>query len=238
MPYFDKEKDLEELFEILFSTLREREANVLRCRYLWALTLKETGILFCISPERVRQIESKAIRKLRSSSCLKLMIEYDVRDAEIELKRRVDEEVSLRDYEEQRRIINRQYRNQCHDAWLSKSQEEKKERTRIFFENKRRAENEATVRFCEQGNRCREEIRNKAACAAQKQPNVTKALFIREFIKDMLREWQVQGLKKLRQEELDRWCVAANEWRRWQEMEPTKEQQDAFITLFSKQNNK
>ena len=45
--------------------LPEREANVIRKRYYEGLTLKEVAANVGVSPERIRQLESKALRKLR-----------------------------------------------------------------------------------------------------------------------------------------------------------------------------
>jgi DNA-binding CsgD family transcriptional regulator len=50
------------------ATLTEREADVLRRRYQDKLTLKAVGQIQEVTPERIRQIEAKAIRKLRHPS--------------------------------------------------------------------------------------------------------------------------------------------------------------------------
>ena len=61
----------EQLDEVL-STLTEREANVLRLRFGLedgkARTLEEVGQRFDVTRERIRQIEAKALRKLRHPS--------------------------------------------------------------------------------------------------------------------------------------------------------------------------
>ena len=61
----------QELDDVL-TTLTEREEEVLRYRYGLSgdkvKTLEEIGTLFGVTRERVRQIESKAIKKLRYSS--------------------------------------------------------------------------------------------------------------------------------------------------------------------------
>lgn len=68
-----------ELNKIL-STLEEREAAILKMRFGVGVkrkyTLEEIGEAFAITRERVRQIETKAIRKLRHHSRLKLLREY------------------------------------------------------------------------------------------------------------------------------------------------------------------
>lgn len=61
----------EELDKVMneVNTLTERE--VLKFHYGWdyekCMTLKEIGVLFGVNPERIRQIENRAIRKIRKS---------------------------------------------------------------------------------------------------------------------------------------------------------------------------
>ncbi|HAJ97613.1 MAG TPA: RNA polymerase sigma factor RpoD, partial [Ruminococcus sp.] len=61
----------EQLDEVL-STLTDREANVLRLRFGLidgrSRTLEEVGAQFNVTRERIRQIEAKALRKLRHPS--------------------------------------------------------------------------------------------------------------------------------------------------------------------------
>ena len=47
------------------ATLSEREQGVLACRFQRKLTLEQTGKEYCVTRERIRQIEAKALRKLR-----------------------------------------------------------------------------------------------------------------------------------------------------------------------------
>ena len=58
----------DELEEVL-NTLTPREADVLRLRFGLedgkSHTLEEVGVVFNITRERIRQIEAKALRKLR-----------------------------------------------------------------------------------------------------------------------------------------------------------------------------
>ena len=55
----------------LLRTLKPREAEILRMRFGLeddrAYTLEETGIRFAVTQERIRQIEAKALRKLRAT---------------------------------------------------------------------------------------------------------------------------------------------------------------------------
>ncbi|BFM39866.1 RNA polymerase sigma factor, RpoD/SigA family [Synechocystis sp. LKSZ1] len=59
----------QEIFEVLGDVLTEREKEVICLRYGLAsnqtYTLEEVGVMFNLSRERVRQIQSKAMRKLR-----------------------------------------------------------------------------------------------------------------------------------------------------------------------------
>jgi predicted DNA-binding protein YlxM (UPF0122 family) len=64
----DDRRDMKILFEHLLETLTKKEAAVLRCRYWKDQTLEETGRVFDVTRERIRQIEQKALRKLRHPS--------------------------------------------------------------------------------------------------------------------------------------------------------------------------
>lgn len=59
----------QEVFEVLTDVLTEQEKEVISLRYGLAssqsYTLEEVGVMFNLSRERVRQIQSKAMRKLR-----------------------------------------------------------------------------------------------------------------------------------------------------------------------------
>jgi len=50
------------------ATLTEREADILKMRYSEKMTLKQIGKIYGIGQERVRQIEAKALRKMRHPS--------------------------------------------------------------------------------------------------------------------------------------------------------------------------
>ncbi|RLC08803.1 MAG: hypothetical protein DRI24_22805 [Deltaproteobacteria bacterium] len=52
----------------LLKTLEEREGNVLYMRFFQDLTLEQVGKAMGISGQRVRQIEAKALRKIRHPS--------------------------------------------------------------------------------------------------------------------------------------------------------------------------
>lgn len=67
------------LIDEVLSTLTEREHRVLRLRFglrpeTRSYLLKEVGQIFGVTQERIRQIEAKALRKLRHPSRLKRVI--------------------------------------------------------------------------------------------------------------------------------------------------------------------
>ncbi|MBD3271561.1 MAG: sigma-70 family RNA polymerase sigma factor, partial [Elusimicrobia bacterium] len=66
--------------EKILSTLSDREAQIVKLRFGigtgYPRTLEEVGKIFSVTRERVRQIEAKAIRKLRHPSRSKFLKEY------------------------------------------------------------------------------------------------------------------------------------------------------------------
>lgn len=73
-------KLLKEQLEDVLDTLTEREENVLRLRFGLddgrTRTLEEVGQVFGVTRERIRQIEAKALRKLRHPSRSKLLKDF------------------------------------------------------------------------------------------------------------------------------------------------------------------
>lgn len=59
--------------ETAVNTLSERERCVFELRYRRELTLREAGVLLNVGSERVRQIQAKALRKLRTPSRIRLI---------------------------------------------------------------------------------------------------------------------------------------------------------------------
>jgi len=66
--YAQDQRDLVRCVADVLASLKEREVAVLRLRYFEGLTLAEVGSVFKVTAERIRQIEAKALRKLRHSS--------------------------------------------------------------------------------------------------------------------------------------------------------------------------
>jgi len=71
---------MQEQIEEVLNTLTEREEKVLRLRFGigggFSRTLEEVGTIFNVTRERVRQIETKALNKLRHPSRRKHLIEF------------------------------------------------------------------------------------------------------------------------------------------------------------------
>ena len=69
----------DEISEVL-STLTEREEKVIRLRFGLedgkSRTLEEVGQMFGVTRERIRQIEAKALRKLRHPSRSRKLKDY------------------------------------------------------------------------------------------------------------------------------------------------------------------
>jgi len=70
----------QELYDVMKETLNEREEKVLRLRYglddNHPRTLEEVGKEFNVTRERIRQIEAKAIKKLKHQSRKKRLGDY------------------------------------------------------------------------------------------------------------------------------------------------------------------
>lgn len=75
-----QDKELKELLNTSLNNLSSRERKAIEYRYEFAdgrkHTLEETGIVLDVTRERVRQIENKAIRKLRHPSISRKLREY------------------------------------------------------------------------------------------------------------------------------------------------------------------
>lgn len=71
---------LTEALEKVLSTLKEQEAEVIRLRFGFdngrSKTLEEVGEIYGVTGERIRQIEAKALRKLRNPSRTNLLKDF------------------------------------------------------------------------------------------------------------------------------------------------------------------
>ena len=71
---------LTEALEKVLSTLKEQEAEVIRLRFGFdngrSKTLEEVGEIYGVTKERIRQIEAKALRKLRNPSRTNLLKDF------------------------------------------------------------------------------------------------------------------------------------------------------------------
>lgn len=66
--------DFDEAWNYVKTTLTDRETKVIEYRFEESMTLKEIANMFNISQERVREIENKAIRKLRHPKRAKILL--------------------------------------------------------------------------------------------------------------------------------------------------------------------
>jgi DNA-directed RNA polymerase sigma subunit (sigma70/sigma32) len=64
----ERQLDLERVFSVVLETMTTREQKLLWCRFWADYTLDEIGCVFDVTRERIRQIEAKALRKLKHSS--------------------------------------------------------------------------------------------------------------------------------------------------------------------------
>ena len=74
-----KRQNLKELVSLMLSSLQPREERVLRMRFginTKQHTLEDVGIEFSVTRDRIRQIESKALRKLKHPSRSKELKDY------------------------------------------------------------------------------------------------------------------------------------------------------------------
>jgi RNA polymerase sigma factor (sigma-70 family) len=74
-----KRQNLKEVVTNVLSTLTPREERVLRMRFginTKEHTLEDVGVQFSVTRDRIRQIEAKALRKLKHSSRSNILLDF------------------------------------------------------------------------------------------------------------------------------------------------------------------
>ncbi len=84
-PYeYARNEGLSDAIKNALNCLNEREADVLILRYGLGgeapKTLEELGVMFCVTRERIRQIEAKAIKKLRAPKVMEMLKDFKNND--------------------------------------------------------------------------------------------------------------------------------------------------------------
>jgi RNA polymerase sigma factor (sigma-70 family) len=67
--------DFDECYNFALSTLTEREAQIIRYRFEEDMTLEAVGRIYNLTRDRIRQIEAKALRKLRHPDRMRIFTE-------------------------------------------------------------------------------------------------------------------------------------------------------------------
>jgi predicted DNA-binding protein YlxM (UPF0122 family) len=91
----DTKIDLERLFPAILETMTNREQKLLWCRFWADYTLDEIAMVFGLTRERIRQIEAKAIRKLKHpsrSDVLRTLMEFCPRKKRLEEQKQEEQE--------------------------------------------------------------------------------------------------------------------------------------------------
>ena len=87
--------DLEESLDIMIQKLPDREREVILCLYEEDLTHYETAERLGVTSERIRQLETKAIRKLRRSNGW-VMVGKDRVISAMEIQRQLENDIAIR----------------------------------------------------------------------------------------------------------------------------------------------
>jgi RNA polymerase sigma factor (sigma-70 family) len=135
----DKKAAYKVLYEIL-DTLREREKKILLCRFIDGLTLKETGKKHHITSERVRQIETKALRKMRHPNIHNILMNYFECFDFLESK---EEVIAAREAERIKRELEHKEREKI---WAAQERKRRKEREKKEKERSKQMEEKQRIR--------------------------------------------------------------------------------------------
>jgi RNA polymerase primary sigma factor len=83
------ERDFLNMLESIIDTLTEKEQNVIRFRYVSALSFNEIAEIYGVSGGRMQQVNKKALRKLRHPSRLGRLIKRQLPPAEPAVDKRI-----------------------------------------------------------------------------------------------------------------------------------------------------
>lgn len=143
---------MSEHFHEMLETLTYRERHVIYYRIYDQKTLDEAAAEFCVSRERIRQVEAKALRKLRHPRRYAMVLEpEELRRRELERAKREAEKKRLEDEAEAKR------KKEYEDWWNAIGRAEHEEKERIRKANRARLQAEAE----EMHNRAREAYERK-----------------------------------------------------------------------------
>lgn len=102
-------KDLELIYN---EYLTEREIYIIKMRFIKQLTLKHIGKLLNVGTERIRQIEAKALRKLRRKYIMNILvykIDNDIENKKQELNNLKNEIEKYHNQIESKGLVNKDY---------------------------------------------------------------------------------------------------------------------------------
>ena len=224
--YTHVEEEVEEnlrnsTLERVLNTLTERERTVLKLRFFDLLTLEDTGKVISVTKERVRQIEAKALRKMRHPSrsyILKGFIPelYDYHDdyksqynrlSEMEEKRRLEienekrlEEIKKQRDEElaKRREINKKKAAKAAETIRKNNTPEGREKKRLELEKAEKKQQERERLRQEERRRNQEAYAKSQQEAYQRREEQYREIYERNRqLLEEVREETYQGIRNI-----------------------------------------